>query len=60
MHTESSPPAPRRRVLLVGWDAAEWRVLHPLLDAGLLPTLGGLVAGGAVGDLVTRCRPPRR
>ena len=28
-----------RRVLLVGWDAADWRVIHPLLDAGEMPNL---------------------
>ena len=28
-----------RRVLLVGWDAANWQVIHPLLDAGRMPHL---------------------
>ena len=37
-------PAPR--VLLIGWDAADWRLLDPLLAAGHLPHLAGLIAGG--------------
>ena len=41
--------APRKRVLLVGWDAADWKVIHPLLDAGKLPALARLVATGAIG-----------
>ena len=44
---------PRRRVLLVGWDAADWKVIHPLLDAGKLPALARLVAAGAIGECVS-------
>ena len=44
-------PAPGRRVLLVGWDAADWQVIHPLLDAGRMPHLQRLVEGGAMGNL---------
>ncbi len=43
-------PSPRR-VLLVGWDAADWQVIHPLLDAGRMPHLQRLVEGGALGNL---------
>jgi predicted AlkP superfamily phosphohydrolase/phosphomutase len=32
-----------KRVLLVGWDGADWDVLDPLLAAGELPALRGLV-----------------
>ena len=53
MTTAVSPPAsvPRRRVLLVGWDAADWQVIHPLLDAGQMPHLRRLIEGGAMGNL---------
>ena len=27
-----------RRVLLVGWDAADWKVINPLMDAGKMPS----------------------
>ena len=48
----SSPP-PDRRVLLIGWDAADWQVIHPLLDAGLMPNLERLVNEGTMGNLAS-------
>jgi predicted AlkP superfamily phosphohydrolase/phosphomutase len=42
-----------RRVLLVGWDSADWRVIQPLLEAGKLPHLKKLVDGGVRGNLAT-------
>ena len=51
--TQKSLPSPFSRVLLVGWDAADWNLIHPLLDAGRLPTLARLVAAGAMGDCVS-------
>ncbi len=41
------------RVLLVGWDAADWQVIHPLLDAGLMPNLQCLVEGGVIGNVAS-------
>jgi tetratricopeptide (TPR) repeat protein len=38
-------------VLLIGWDAADWQMIHPLLDAGLMPNLQGLIEGGVIGNL---------
>ena len=43
----------RRRVLLVGWDAADWGVIQPLLDAGHMPHLARLVERGVMGNLLT-------
>ena len=40
------------RLLLVGWDAADWRILHPLIDAGELPALRRIVETGASGQLL--------
>ncbi len=40
-----------RRLLLVGWEAASWKTLQPLLDAGEMPALNRLVEGGASGAL---------
>ena len=37
------------RVLVVGWDGADWDILDPLLDAGELPALASLVARGRRG-----------
>jgi predicted AlkP superfamily phosphohydrolase/phosphomutase/tetratricopeptide (TPR) repeat protein len=42
-----------RKVLLVGWDAADWRFINPLLDAGRLPNLAKLVDHGVIGNLAS-------
>lgn len=34
------------RVLLIGWDGADWRILDPLLEAGELPNLATLIGRG--------------
>src|SRR4026209_1580533 len=31
------------RVLLIGWDGADWRILDPLLEPGDLPSLRALI-----------------
>lgn len=41
------------RVLIIGWDGADWKVLQPMLDAGELPNLAGLIARGAHGDCLS-------
>jgi tetratricopeptide (TPR) repeat protein len=47
--TDRSP----RRVLLVGWDAADWQIIHPLVEQGLMPTTAALLQRGAWGNLAT-------
>ncbi len=42
-----------KRVLLIGWDAADWKIINPLLDQGLMPTLEDLVNHGVIGNLAT-------
>jgi predicted AlkP superfamily phosphohydrolase/phosphomutase/tetratricopeptide (TPR) repeat protein len=42
-----------RKLLLVGWDAADWQMMHPLLDAGRMPHLQALVEHGTIGNLQT-------
>jgi predicted AlkP superfamily phosphohydrolase/phosphomutase/tetratricopeptide (TPR) repeat protein len=46
-----------RKVLLVGWDAADWKVIRPLMDAGKMPNLRRLVEHGASGQIST-LHPP--
>ncbi len=41
------------KVLLLGWDAADWEVIGPLLDAGHMPNLARLASEGVVGNLST-------
>jgi len=42
-----------RKVLLVGWDAADWKVIRPLMDAGKMPNVRRLVENGALGQIAT-------
>ncbi|MFL6540536.1 MAG: alkaline phosphatase family protein [Chthoniobacterales bacterium] len=49
--------APSRKILLIGWDAADWKFASPLLDAGKLPALAALVEGGVMGNIAT-LQPP--
>jgi tetratricopeptide (TPR) repeat protein len=49
LRTAASP----KRVLLVGWDAADWQMIHPLIERGLMPTTASLIGTGAWGNLAT-------
>ena len=42
-----------KRVLLLGWDAADWKIISPLIDAGKMPVLQSLVENGSSGNLAT-------
>jgi predicted AlkP superfamily phosphohydrolase/phosphomutase/tetratricopeptide (TPR) repeat protein len=42
-----------RRVLLVGWDSADWRIIQPLVDAGKMPVLRRLIETGVSGRLAS-------
>jgi tetratricopeptide (TPR) repeat protein len=42
-----------QKVLLVGWDAADWKVITPLMDRGLMPATRGLVEHGVSGQIAT-------
>jgi predicted AlkP superfamily phosphohydrolase/phosphomutase len=39
-----------KRLLLVGWDAADWKIIDPLLAAGEMPHLAKVIAGGVRGN----------
>jgi len=41
------------RVLLIGWDAADWQMIQPLMQQGLMPTLQSLLARAASGNLAS-------
>lgn len=41
------------KVLLIGWDAADWKVITPLLDAGKMPNLKKFLQGGVMGNVAT-------
>ena len=42
-----------QKVLLIGWDAADWKVINPLVDQGLMPTLDYFINHGVMGNLAT-------
>ena len=44
---------PHRKILLVGWDAADWKVITPLVDAGKMPNIQRLIEHGVMGNLAT-------
>src|SRR5262249_26501056 len=50
-HTMTKPLA--RKVLLIGWDSADWKILNPLLEAGQMPHLNRLIEQGVMGTLAT-------
>jgi predicted AlkP superfamily phosphohydrolase/phosphomutase/tetratricopeptide (TPR) repeat protein len=41
------------RLLIVGWDAADWMMIDPLLAKGAMPTLARLIDRGVRSDLGT-------
>ncbi|MEM7395264.1 MAG: alkaline phosphatase family protein [Verrucomicrobiota bacterium] len=43
----------KKKVLLIGWDAADWKVISPLMDAGKMPALSHMVSNGVMGNLAT-------
>mgnify|MGYP000906406810 CR=1 FL=1 len=46
-----------KKVLLIGWDAADWKIINSLMDAGMLPAMEKIVNEGVMGNLST-LEPP--
>jgi predicted AlkP superfamily phosphohydrolase/phosphomutase/tetratricopeptide (TPR) repeat protein len=46
-----------KRLLVVGWDAADWKIIDPLLARGEMPNLNGLLQRGVRGNLATLYPP---
>lgn len=42
-----------KKVLVIGWDAADWKLIDPLLEQGVMPNLKGLIARGFRGDITS-------
>lgn len=42
-----------KKVLLIGWDAADWVMVRPLIEQGLMPTLEQMIKDGTSGKLAT-------
>jgi predicted AlkP superfamily phosphohydrolase/phosphomutase len=43
----------RQRILVVGWDGADWEIVDDLLARGLLPNLESVIARGGRGTLLS-------
>ncbi len=41
------------KVLLIGWDAADWEMIDPLIERNQMPALARLIKGGVRGNLAT-------
>ena len=46
-----------KRVLLIGWDAADWQMIDPLLESGQMPNLKRFVEEGVRGNVATLTPP---
>ncbi|MDA8971194.1 alkaline phosphatase family protein [Flavobacteriaceae bacterium] len=47
----------KQKLLLVGWDAADWQIIGPLLAKGLMPSLKKIIDNGVYGNMSTM-NPP--
>lgn len=56
MATKNPAPDAKPKVLLLCLAGADWRLVHPLLDAGELPFLSSIVERGTSGSLLSQ--PP--
>ena len=41
------------KVLVIGWDSADWKIINPLMDAGEMPAIQSLVENGVCGNIAT-------
>lgn len=44
---------PKKKLLLIGWDAADWEIINPLMEQGLMPTLKKFLSESAYGNIAT-------
>jgi predicted AlkP superfamily phosphohydrolase/phosphomutase len=45
----------QRKVLLIGWDAADWEHITPLVEEGLMPTLDAFINREVMGKSPLGC-----
>jgi predicted AlkP superfamily phosphohydrolase/phosphomutase len=58
----NAPLPSAKRLLLVGVEAADWNLIHPVMDEGLMPHWNQMVESGASGRVVctpTKNTPPQ-
>lgn len=42
-----------KKILVLGWDAADWKMIMPLIEAGKMPTLKKFIEEGSWGNIAT-------
>lgn len=42
-----------KKVLFVGWDAADWKIINPLIEKGQMPALKSIIDRGVSGNIAT-------
>ena len=42
-----------KRVLLIGWDGADWKMINPLLESGKMPNLERFIGRGVMGNVAS-------
>ena len=47
----------KNKLLLIGWDAADWKIIGPLMAKGLMPGLKRIIDNGVYGNMSTM-NPP--
>ena len=52
-HTTPRSKRQPKRVMLIGWEGADWRLMEPLLDAGRMPHLERMTETGTMGYLAS-------
>ena len=53
MNNNAHMPKNKPRVLLVGWDSADWKIINALLAEGGMDGVRSLMDGGIHGNLAT-------
>jgi len=43
----------KQKVLLLGWDAADWKIINKLIDKGEMPALKSMIESGVMGNIST-------
>lgn len=43
----------KKKILVIGWDGADWKAINPLIDKGLMPHTEKLINEGVMGNLAT-------
>lgn len=43
----------KKKILVIGWDGADWKAINPLIEKGLMPHTEKLINEGVMGNLAT-------